>query len=410
MSIQSLTLPNGLRLVHRQQPGLTTAALHLMYSVGSRDEHPDKTGLAHLLEHLMFAGSEHVRDFDREMELAGAHNNAWTSPDFTSYHCTVPDVNLEVALRAESDRMSALDISAESFATQQSVVIEEFKQTVIDRPYGRLAHLVPGTAYQHLHYRWPTIGSSIENVAALRRDDAIDFYRRHYSPDNAVLAIVSPRGFDRVADAVQQWFGDIRPAHFHRTPSPDEPMDRPRALVETAGPEDLTLIVMAYRMERYGTRGYHAADMLSDILAGGRASRFQQELMSGSDMFAQVDASITGTEDIGLFMINAVLKHSGSEAERSAMNMIEEQLQRLSTTEIDARELQRMHNSYEMRERIEQLPAPKRAEAMARETMHNETPGQSLNIYRSLTAAEIKAQAQALFAPTRNTTIIYRPQ
>ena len=132
------TLPNGLRVVHAYDPPSAMVALNLIYNVGSRDESAHLTGMAHLFEHLMFGGSIHVPDFDAAMERAGGVNNAWTSNDFTNFYDVAPAINAETLFYLESDRMLSLAFSEKSLEVQRSVVIEEFKQTSLNKPYGDL--------------------------------------------------------------------------------------------------------------------------------------------------------------------------------------------------------------------------------------------------------------------------------
>lgn len=150
----SFTLSNGLRVIHNYDPSTAMVAVDILYNVGSRDESPALTGLAHLFEHLMFGGSVNIPDFDAEMERAGAVNNAWTSNDFTNFYSMAPATNLDTLLWLESDRMLSLAFSPESLEVQRSVVIEEFKQTHLNRPYGDTAHHLRSLLYTVHPYRY----------------------------------------------------------------------------------------------------------------------------------------------------------------------------------------------------------------------------------------------------------------
>ncbi len=134
MKINKHTLDNGLRVVHTQDSSTQMVAVNVLYDVGSRDEHPDHTGFAHLFEHLMFGGSAHVPDFDACLQRAGGESNAWTSADVTNFYATLPSHHAETAFWLESDRMLSLDLSDRNLEVQRSVVIEEFKQRCLNRP------------------------------------------------------------------------------------------------------------------------------------------------------------------------------------------------------------------------------------------------------------------------------------
>ena len=158
IEINRHTLSNGLRLLHYHDASTQMVAVNVLYDVGARDEVPGHTGLAHLFEHLMFGGSEHIPDFDTPLQMAGGESNAWTSDDVTNFYDIVPAHNVETAFWLESDRMNALALTQRSLDAQKSVVIEEFKQRCLNVPYGDVSHLVRPVAFTKHPYRWPVIG------------------------------------------------------------------------------------------------------------------------------------------------------------------------------------------------------------------------------------------------------------
>ena len=147
------TLDNGLRIVHHEDNATQMVAVNVLYDVGARDEDPDRTGYAHLLEHLMFEGSCHIPDYDTHVQMAGGENNAWTSNDLTNYYITVPRNNVETAFWLESDRMMGLALTEQSVEIQKGVVIEEFKQQHLNRPYGDVQHLIRSIAFENHPYQ-----------------------------------------------------------------------------------------------------------------------------------------------------------------------------------------------------------------------------------------------------------------
>nr|WP_290930432.1 insulinase family protein [Haliscomenobacter sp.] len=141
-------LDNGLRVLVHEDPSTPMAAVNVLYNVGSRDEHPAKTGFAHLFEHLMFGGSANIPDFDDPLQLAGGDNNAFTNNDFTNFYEVLPAQNLEVAFWLESDRMLSLNFDPQVLEVQRKVVVEEFKETCLNQPYGDMWHHLSEMAYQ----------------------------------------------------------------------------------------------------------------------------------------------------------------------------------------------------------------------------------------------------------------------
>ena len=222
LSIRKTVLDNGLRVIVHEDHTTPLAACNIVYNVGSRDEHPDHTGFAHLMEHFMFTGSKNVPDFDKVLQKVGAINNAYTSQDLTHYYEVLPANNLETALWLESDRMLELAFRQQSLDIQKQVVIEEFKENFLNRPYGDLMMLFNQMAYERHPYQWLPIGKKPEHIAEVDMDMIKDFYYRFYRPNNAVLVVAGNVHFDEVAELAEKWFGDIPPGDVPEKNYPKE--------------------------------------------------------------------------------------------------------------------------------------------------------------------------------------------
>ena len=164
IEINRFTLSNGLRVVHNYDSATAMVALNVLYNVGAKDEDPEMTGLAHLFEHLMFGGSVNIPEFDAAIERAGGWNNAWTGNDFTNFYDVVPAHNAETAFWLESDRMLSLAFNEKPLEVQRHVVIEEFKEVCLNKPYGDMGHLLRSLIYTKHPYRFPTIGKEISHI------------------------------------------------------------------------------------------------------------------------------------------------------------------------------------------------------------------------------------------------------
>ena len=182
-------LDNGLRVIVHEDSTTPLAAFNLLYDVGARDESPDRTGFAHLFEHLMFGGSENIPNYDEPLQRAGGENNAFTSNDITNYYITLPATNLETAFWLESDRMKSLAFSEKSLEVQRHVVIEEFNERYLSQPYGDIWLLLRPLAYKIHPYQWATIGKDISHVAGAKMDDVKSFFKKFYNPCNAILCV-----------------------------------------------------------------------------------------------------------------------------------------------------------------------------------------------------------------------------
>ena len=293
-----------MRVVVHEDHTTPLAACNIVYNVGSRDEHPEHTGFAHLMEHFMFTGSKNVPDFDKVLQKVGAINNAYTSQDITHYYEVLPANNLETALWIESDRMLELAFRQESLDIQKQVVIEEFKENYLNRPYGDLMMLFNQMAYERHPYQWLPIGKKPEHIAEVDMAMIKDFYYRFYRPNNAVLVVAGNVYFDEVIALAEKWFGDIPAGESVRKEYPQElPQTAARIqIVERLVPSDV--LMKGWHMCNRMHPDYYACDLLSDMFGTGQSSYLYQKLVTEKKLFTDISASIMGTTDNGLFLIS----------------------------------------------------------------------------------------------------------
>lgn len=408
------TLANGLRVVHSYDPTTAMAAVDVLYNVGSRDESRSLTGMAHLFEHLMFGGSANVPSFDGELESAGGKSNAWTSNDFTNFYDVLPAQNIETAFHLESDRMLRLDFSERSLEVQRGVVIEEFKQTCLNRPYGDISHHLRRLAYAANHpYSWPTIGLEPEHIAKVTLADVERWFYSHYAPDNAILSVAGSISFEKTVELAERWFADIPARSVAPRRLPDEGFPTADVVETVEADVPQTMIVMAFPMDSYGTARYHGADTVTDILSAGRASRFMRRLLFGesSGLFAAADASIIGSEHRGLLLLTARLTDSSEGAAEKARAMLLEQARALAVaSDISEHEFGRTLNNFEATFRFSNLGYLAKATNLALAEFHGEDINRTIEERRRLTRAAVAAEAERLFYHTPFVTLIYRPR
>jgi predicted Zn-dependent peptidase len=306
ISFHKEILENGLTVLVCEDHTTPMTAVNTLYKVGARDEQSDKTGFAHLFEHLMFSGSLHVSDFDTPLQRAGGQNNAFTNNDFTNYYVTIPKENLETALWLESDRMLGLGFSEEALEVQRKVVIEEFSQRYLNRPYGDLwLHLRP-MIYREHPYRWATIGKDPSHIERASMDDVKAFYARYYNPENAILVLSGNIELPKTIDLVKKWYDEIPQGdELHRTYPVEPPMIKKEvSTLERDVPQDA--IHMAWLMPDRLHPEYAAYDLLSDVLSNGNSSRLYRSLVKDKSLFTKISAYITGSRDQGLFYITGM--------------------------------------------------------------------------------------------------------
>lgn len=404
-----LTLPNGLRVVHSYQPRTAMVCVHTLYDVGSRDERSGVRGIAHLFEHLMFGGSAHAASFDNELQKAGGTSNAYTSADFTNFYCLLPAANIETALWLEADRMLAPRLDLQALDVQRKVVVEEFKQRCLNQPYGDVEHLLRPMVYGTHPYAVPVIGEDPQQILDLSLEQANDWFHAHYSPNNAVIAICGNISEERAYALVEKWYGDI-PARPIASRSYADPAPLTEAAAqEVYRPVPQALITRSYLMDPYGTRQYYAADMLTDVLASGTASRFYRKLLMGTDLFTSVDAVIWGSEHPGLLTISAMLRRADAESRRRAIEAIDLELERMCADGPTEREVQRSKNRYETARTFALMDYGNRAAALALATLHGNSLRTDRDRYNALTPDDVRQAARDILAHGRSASLTVLP-
>jgi predicted Zn-dependent peptidase len=320
IKFNTFELENGLRVIHHQDKTTPMVVVNTIYNVGARDENEEKTGFAHLFEHLMFGGSKNIENFDAPLQLAGGECNAFTNNDITNYYDTLPAQNLETALWLESDRMLELAFTPKSLEVQRQVVIEEFKQRYLNQPYGDVWLLLRDLIYKTHPYKWATIGKNIEHIEKAEMQDVKDFFFKYYGPQNATLVIGGNIELDEVKNLVNKWYSDIpKRDEYNRNIIPEPKQTEARKLeIERKVPTDA--IYMAFRMGSRLTKEHYIGDLASDILSGGKSSRLYNSLVKEKKIFSNISAYITGGVEDGLFIF------SGHLAEGIDFNKAEEEI------------------------------------------------------------------------------------
>ena len=338
-------LANGLRVIVHEDESTPMAAVNVLYNVGARDESPDKTGFAHLFEHLMFSGSANVPDFDNPIQLAGGENNAFTNNDITNFYDVVPAENMELVFWLESDRMLSLNINEQSLDVQRKVVVEEFKETCLNQPYGDAWHHISDLAFQVHPYRWPTIGKVPQHIENATLIDVQDFYQKHYRPNNAILSVAGNVTIEQVKQLAEKWFGDIPKGDIPPKDIPIEPIQKEfhQRIQQTNVPADA--LYLAFHGPSRNDIDYYIFDLLSDVLCNGSSSRLYRRLLKERHLFTEIDAYITGSIDPGLLIIEGKPRNGVSLEEAEAA--IWEEMELLKNELVSEHELQKVKNKVE---------------------------------------------------------------
>jgi len=293
-----------LRVIVHEDPTVQIAVMNILYDVGSRDEHPDKTGFAHLFEHLMFGGSANIPNYDEPLQRVGGENNAFTNTDITNYYLTLPAANLETGFWLESDRMLSLSFDPNVLEVQRKVVIEEFKQRYYNQPYGDVWLKLRPLAYQAHPYKWATIGKEISHIENATMDDVRQFFFTHYRPNNAILVVAGGVTLNEVKRLTEKWFGPIPAGHVPERNLAEEPKQTEKRFLEINANVPADAFYKAWHMPGRFHSDYYAIDLLSDIMSRGQSSSLFSKLVKEKEIFTSISSFVMGTIDPGLLVVS----------------------------------------------------------------------------------------------------------
>ncbi|MBN1988472.1 MAG: insulinase family protein [Bacteroidales bacterium] len=408
IAIEKFTLDNGLRVLVHTDSSTPIVSFNMLYNVGSRDEEPDKTGFAHLFEHLMFGGSVNIPSFDEPLERVGAENNAFTSNDITNYYITVPKPNIETAFWMESDRMLSLAFSKKSLDTQKKVVVEEFNQRYLNQPYGDVWLLLRPLAYKHHPYQWPTIGKSVDHIKDATLDYVKEFFFKHYAPNNAILCVAGPVSKEEIYQLSNKWFGPIERRDVIPRNLPKEPTQTEPRRLEVVRDVPYDAIYKAFHMCNRNHPDFHTYDLMSDLLSNGRSARLFQRLVKELGLFSDVNAFITGDIDEGLFVITGRLVKGVTFEEGEAA--INEELNLLASEPLSDYELDKVKNKFESNFTFgETSPLDKAMNLCFFELISKaEDINQEVPKYLSVSAQRVIEVANELFRPENSSTLLIK--
>ena len=407
IQFDKIKLANGLTVIVHTDQSTPFVAVNVCYNVGSKHEDPDKTGFAHLFEHLTFGGSLHVTDFDMAVQRAGGANNAFTSNDLTNYYITLPANNIETAMWLESDRMLGPKFSKKGLDVQKKVVIEEFRQRNLNKPYGDVWHILRDLAYKVHPYRWPTIGLVPEHIESATLKDVKDFFFHHYAPNNAVLVISGNITTSEAFKLAEKWFADIPYREIDPYTGKPEPRQESDREITVNRDVPIDTFYVAWHMGARNEKEVYILDLLSDILSNGSSSRFEVRLVKEQKLFTEADAYLSGENEPGLFIATGKASH-GVDIHLAREKMLEEIMMTVETP-ITAYELEKVKNRVEADLLLNEIGYLEKAIQLA----SFEIMGDASEInrqgekYRDITAADLLATAGKLFRKGNRNTLNY---
>ncbi|MFD2513166.1 M16 family metallopeptidase [Pontibacter locisalis] len=410
IKFKEFTLDNGLRVIVHEDHTSPMAVLNVLYDVGSRDEDEAHTGFAHLFEHLMFSGSINIHSYDEPLQRVGGENNAFTSPDITNYYLSVPAQNIETGFWLESDRMLELLFNENGLEVQRKVVVEEFKQNYLNQPYGDVWLKLRPLAYKEHPYKWATIGKEISHIEDATMDDVKAFFKKHYSPTNAILVVAGNVTFDHAKELTEKWFGPIPAGEKYERKTPKEPKQTEPRVLETSADVPLSAIYKAYHMPARTEDDYYAVDLISDILGRGKSSRLYDKLVKEQKLFNSIGASVSGSIEPGLLIIQGKLNEGVDLQEANAA--IEAVNQELIDNLVEEQELNKVKNQAETSLVFSEIELLNRAMNLAYGKLLGDanfvnTEGEKI---QAVTPADIQRCARQVLDPNNCSTLLYKAE
>ena len=408
IQFDSFTLDNGLRVLVHEDHSVQIAVMNVLYDVGSRDEHPDKTGFAHLFEHLMFGGSLNVPSYDEPLQKVGGENNAFTSTDITNYYLTVPAANIETGFWLESDRMLSLSFDSKVLEVQRKVVIEEFKQRYLNQPYGDVWLKLRPLAYKVHPYQWATIGKEISHIENATLNDVRDFFFTHYVPNNAILVMAGNVRMEQIKQLAEKWFGPIPSGKRISRKLAEEPAQNEKRILEIEADVPANALYKAWHVPGRFHDDYYTSDLLSDVLGRGHSSRLYQQLVKEKEIFASISSFLTGTIDPGLLVVSGRLR-DGIHFEQAEQEL-ESILQAIVEQGITEAELEKVKNQVESSLEFEKVEVINRAMNLAFFALSGDAGLVNLEAEKieAVTAADIQRQARKILRPENSNTLLYK--
>jgi zinc protease len=407
------TLANGMRVLAAPDPSSPTVAIQVWYHVGSKDDPPNRSGFAHLFEHIMFKSTKNMKSemMDRLTEDVGGFNNAFTADDVTVYFEVVPSNYLETLIWAEADRLSGLNVDDANFKSERDVVKEEYRQGVLAPPYGRFEYLLQQKSFLEHPYKRPTIGS-IEDLDAASLKDVQEFHSTYYRPDNATLVVVGDFDPKQLDAWVDKYLAPIaKPSRPLPRVEVKEPARKSEIRLTEYGSNDLPAVGLTYLTPRQADADSDALRVADVILSGGESSRLYHSLVYTQQLAAEVNSSAETREDASLFVLTAVLSE-GKKVEDVEKAMLAE-IKKLQDEQVPAAELDKAKNQLVTNQLRQRETSNGKALALGEAAVllgDAARVNTDLARLQAVTAADIQRVMKKYFADTNRLVLYYLPE
>ena len=414
INFKERTLSNGMRVISAEDHSSPTVAINVWYHVGSKDDPEGRSGFAHLFEHIMFKSTRNMKSemMDRLTEDVGGQNNAFTADDVTVYWEIIPSNYLETLLWAEADRLAGLNVNNENFLSERDVVKEEFRQSYMAPPYGKLNLLIDQKSFTTHPYRRPGIGN-IDELNAASLENVRAFHETYYRPDNATLVIVGDFDQKQLDAWVDKYMARIKKPN---TPLPrvnvKEPERTKEARYTEYGPNvPLPAVAITYLAPSAASDDAPALTVADAVLSGGTSSRLYQSLIYRQQLAQSANSFVDLREDLGLFQLRAILA-SGKKPEEAEAALLAE-IKRLQDEPLSAAELEKARNQLVAAQLREIETNNGKAQAIGNAAVilgDANRVNTDLDRLQKVSAADIERVMRKYFSDTNRVVIYYLPE
>jgi zinc protease len=414
LSIRHTSLQNGLEIYSIEDHSSPTVAVQVWYHVGSKDDPNERSGFAHLFEHMMFKGNEHLTPdtFEQLTENVGGENNAFTAPDVTVYHEVVPSNYLEPILWAEAERMSSLALNDANFNSERDVVKEEYRQRILANPYGEFSLAIDQKSFAVHPYKRPSIGN-IAELDAAQLPEVKAFHSTFYRPDNATLIVVGDFKVTDLETWTKKYFGPVaRPgAKIPRVSVAEPPRKEDGHEVLSSPKAPLPAFAVTYLAPSVRSNDEPALDLADEILSGGQSSRLYQSLVYQQQVAQGISFSADLREDLGLLMFRVIVASGKSLAE--AEKSLNDQIEKILKDGASDAELEKAKNRFLTGKLMERETNNGKASALGEAAVIYRDPNHintDLARYRAVTASQVKDVLNKYIAGKKKVLIEYLPE
>jgi zinc protease len=414
LSFNHINLQNGLEIYSIEDHSSPTVAVQVWYHVGSKDDPDGRSGFAHLFEHMMFKGNEHLtpETFEQLTENVGGENNAYTAPDVTVYHEVVPSNYLEPVLWAEAERMFSLALNDGNFNSERDVVKEEYRQRILANPYGEFSLAIDQKSFAAHPYKRPSIGN-IAELDAARLPEVKAFHSTFYRPDNATLIVVGDFKASDLESWTKKYFSPI-PKPTTKIPrvtvvEPPRKEDKHEVLVSAKAP--LPAFAVTYLGPSVRSNDEPALELAEEILSGGRSSRLYQSLVYEQQVAQSASFNADLREDLGLLVFRVIVASGKSLPE--AKKSLNDQIEKILKEGVTEAELDKAKNRFLTGKLMERETNNGKASALGEAVVIYGDPNHintDLARYQAVTTREINDVLKKYLAGKKNVLIEYLPE